>query len=94
MCVSKRVHADTRLVSSSGGKSERKKERERVFLVLQGVRGDKNRETLYRFVGRAAFTIFLRAARQKTPVNLTTQLRRTLSSLPTFYSHNLIISAL
>jgi len=47
------------------GESERKKERERVFLVSQGVRGDKNRDTLYRFVGRAAFTIFLRAVEKR-----------------------------
>lgn len=64
--VSGRVHADTRLVSSSKWREgERKKERE--FLVSQGVRGDKNRETLYRFVGRTVFTIFLRAVEKRQP---------------------------
>jgi len=57
--------------------------RETEFLVSmgggaeEGARGDKNRETLYRFVGRAAFTIFLRAdVRRKTPTNRAVRLPR------------------
>lgn len=57
--------------AAGGFRYRGERERRRVFSVVRDVRGDKNRETLYRFVGRAAFTIFLRAAvRRKTPVSL------------------------
>lgn len=65
------------------------------FLVsLGGLRGDKNRETLYRFVGRAGFTIFLRAVAGKAGKPVVEAVAASYPLPSAFYSHNLIISAL
>lgn len=74
------------LVSTGGGKAG--------SVGGGGARGDKNRETLYRFVGRAAFTIFLRASVRQKNASQTRSDSRARFPSPTFYSHNLIISAL